>query len=975
MERYIEMGFSESQAELAVTRFNDDLHAGTHWLMTRESMGSVPKRLKKMAPKDTRSYIGSMIRLSGQKYVIDEFDEEHALVRIREENGQKAQWEHIGDGRIEWISVQHRRENITVPRTSWKREVAVIVFPIDHMPEDQKRQITCSNALSKVIHHGRPTARVSDWEIWKSIVSLTREFVHEPSGTRPRGPFSNDIHEFRMEILSYLHAVSDVYNISPESVNDWLFNITEEEILNKYPEKIRPKLAKTIAIWKNPQPYMRKVLEKWRKDCVPLVLFECTVVKTKEVRFSVIFHDMTFVRPNRYEPGMHKQLQRLFFNIFPNTLPKNITQGPMDSSFLKLTLQHSKKKANPVTTTGDNFVSQLLPYQQRCVGWLRDREQRNSTSAWGWSRHQLKDGFVFYTSVFGHLSLTAPNSTVYGGLLAQDVGMGKTVEMLAHIATSPASGPTLVVLPTTMLSVWISEAAKHTPSLSVIKFHGARRTKDMSVLKAADIVLTTYKIVVNETSQHVPTIGSVRWGRIILDESHEMKSVHTATTRAITRLYAPFRWCLSATPWPKGLQNIVSMMAFLGVTPFDEAPNAGQYSAAQRTFRTQCQYSPSLYHDAIVEMTFWQKKRHVRLALPSVTEQTIVCPNTWPEIYAQLLDVIGARTYADEADVTINARTRLLHYTRWLRQAATHPTLNRLSDFGAPSMDQNVHTESTAIDSFLNRLGTTRYDQSLRDIIDSWRNGQEKCAICMGAMDRPTLTHCHHMFCYECIQTAYQHDRERKCPLCREPGGNHSLEELTLEAPMEEIVEETTCYISDIQGNTVEMPKEIHDRITQSAEQMGGKIETLFNMIQKNEEKFIVFTRFHSTWQLICKYMQQRNIQYACIEGKMTPKKRFENIQKFQSNANVKVFAMTTKTASVGITLTAGSHVVFLEPCENEAIKKQAIGRAWRIGQTKPVTVTTLKTEGTIDCASDLQEHIHPPQIINELSEHAGIRL
>ena len=89
------------------------------------------------------------------------------------------------------------------------------------------------------------------------------------------------------------------------------------------------------------------------------------------------------------------------------------------------------------------------------------------------------------------------------------------------------------------------------------------------------------------------------------------------------------------------------------------------------------------------------------------------------------------------------------------------------------------------------------------------------------------------MFCYECIQTAYQHDRERKCPLCREPGGNHSLEELTLEDPVGEIVEETTCYISDIQGNTVEMPKEIHDRITQSAEQMGGKIDTLFDMIQK----------------------------------------------------------------------------------------------------------------------------------------------
>ena len=67
---------------------------------------------------------------------------------------------------------------------------------------------------------------------------------------------------------------------------------------------------------------------------------------------------------------------------------------------------------------------------------------------------------------------------------------------------------------------------------------------------------------------------------------------------------------------------------------------------------------------------------------------------------------------------------------------------------------------------------------------------------------------------------------------------------------------------------------------------------------------------------------------------------------------------MTTKTASVGITLTAGSQIVFLEPLENVHVRKQAVGRAWRIGQKKPVTVTTLYAQNTIDCATDLLTHV-----------------
>lgn len=93
----------------------------------------------------------------------------------------------------------------------------------------------------------------------------------------------------------------------------------------------------------------------------------------------------------------------------------------------------------------------------------------------------------------------------------------------------------------------------------------------------------------------------------------------------------------------------------------------------------------------------------------------------------------------------------------------------------------------------------------------------------------------------------------------------------------------------------------------------------------------------------------------------MTPSRRAKSIDRFQTSDDVRVFLMTTKTASVGITLTAASHIYFLEPCMDAHVRKQSVGRAWRIGQTKPVTVTTLRTADTFEGlkTADFESHIN----------------
>ena len=85
MERYVEMGFQAHEAEEAAERFPDDLHAGCHWLMVRQTMGHVPKRL--CVDQHTNTYMGSVIRFNGSTWKVDQFDSKHAIILDQVENG------------------------------------------------------------------------------------------------------------------------------------------------------------------------------------------------------------------------------------------------------------------------------------------------------------------------------------------------------------------------------------------------------------------------------------------------------------------------------------------------------------------------------------------------------------------------------------------------------------------------------------------------------------------------------------------------------------------------------------------------------------------------------------------------------------------------------------------------------------------------------------------------------------------------
>ena len=164
----------------------------------------------------------------------------------------------------------------------------------------------------------------------------------------------------------------------------------------------------------------------------------------------------------------------------------------------------------------------------------------------------------------GHAWLTARLSGGIGGILADDMGLGKTVQILSAVAALRAhageSSPVLVVVPTSVVGVWIDQARTFTPGLEVraVKETATRRgTAIREEVENADIVVTSYTLARLESEQW----SQVRLGGLVIDEAQAVKNPRTATYRALRDLDAPWKLAVSGTPIENSLSDLWSLLS------------------------------------------------------------------------------------------------------------------------------------------------------------------------------------------------------------------------------------------------------------------------------------------------------------------------------------------------------------------------------------------------------------------------------
>ena len=268
--------------------------------------------------------------------------------------------------------------------------------------------------------------------------------------------------------------------------------------------------------------------------------------------------------------------------------------------------------------TAQQLQFTLYPFQERAVRWLLRREGMSEPEEDPKRCTELPHGFIRTNDGDGKpcvssraLGLVTTDvelpfrlgSKLRGGILAEEMGLGKTVELISliclhkhnepqnHAPQMQQSSATLIVTPPTILEQWINELNSLAPNLSVFVYGGLRAEASRSnhqelLTKCAsyDVVLTTYNILAKEIHYAGGPERSLRhekkyqrrqspltqtlWWRVILDEAQMVESGVSNAAKVAKLIPRRHAWAVSGTPVQKNARDLLGLLDFLKYEPY-----------------------------------------------------------------------------------------------------------------------------------------------------------------------------------------------------------------------------------------------------------------------------------------------------------------------------------------------------------------------------------------------------------------------
>ncbi len=148
------------------------------------------------------------------------------------------------------------------------------------------------------------------------------------------------------------------------------------------------------------------------------------------------------------------------------------------------------------------------------------------------------------------------------GILADDMGLGKTMQALAllmKVRETEGVKPSLVVAPTSVVTVWRDEAARFAPNLKTVLWHGPPKTRQAVDVATCDLVVTSYGVLRRDAE----LLANHSFRYVILDEAQSAKNSASQNARAIRRLKSERRLALTGTPVENRPDDLWAIFDFL----------------------------------------------------------------------------------------------------------------------------------------------------------------------------------------------------------------------------------------------------------------------------------------------------------------------------------------------------------------------------------------------------------------------------
>ena len=384
----------------------------------------------------------------------------------------------------------------------------------------------------------------------------------------------------------------------------------------------------------------------------------------------------------------------------------------------------------------EGLTCRLYPFQKRAVKWLLQREGQDiAGKAVARTRDKLPHGFVRTADADGAewmvsrcLDIATKDeevvqdyaSQIKGGILSEEMGLGKTVEMIALMclhkrkgsANDIANGPTedslvhssatLIITPHAILRQWESELKSLAPHLKVMIYEGVRTERkrvdnDQLVARLAecDVILTVYNVLGREihyTAGAVPVrnmrynkiyerkkspLTQIKWWRVVLDEAQMVESGISNAAKVAQIIPREHAWAVSGTPVKRDSQDLLGLLIFLRFEP---------YCLSVKLWNRLIQHHRDIFREIFRTLALRHTKDQVKdeLQLPPQTRVIINVPFTMIEeqhystMYEQMctdcgLDLNGSPLKAGWDPDSPAVVEKMRKWLARLRQTCLHP--------------------------------------------------------------------------------------------------------------------------------------------------------------------------------------------------------------------------------------------------------------------------------------------------------------
>ncbi|MGK7915155.1 MAG: DEAD/DEAH box helicase [Prochloraceae cyanobacterium] len=148
-----------------------------------------------------------------------------------------------------------------------------------------------------------------------------------------------------------------------------------------------------------------------------------------------------------------------------------------------------------------------------------------------------------------------------GAILADQMGLGKTLQALAAILTRAPAGATLIIAPTSVCMNWVSEAQKFAPTLNPVQFASTERQNLLDGLQPFDLLICSYGLLQQEEVAQM--LAQVEWQTIVLDEAQAIKNMATKRSQAAMKLQGHFKLITTGTPIENHLGELWNLFRFI----------------------------------------------------------------------------------------------------------------------------------------------------------------------------------------------------------------------------------------------------------------------------------------------------------------------------------------------------------------------------------------------------------------------------